>query len=473
VLTSYLMALVSIALLYIAGVSYGVRIDPLGRWFEMTGLILVGLAPFIALGVLAGHLLTIDSMGPALGGGSAFFGFLGGQWFPLPDHGVLHYVGEAIPSYWLTQASHVGIGGNAWGGLGWGVIIVWTAVLAALAAFVLIVLFAACYLAALPMGWNGRSRAFWVLYALGFVLTALETPFAQKGALVFSVYLAVLTVAARRRWASAMIIILTLISGGSPLVIKSWGGHFDWDGALTIFLVSFAMFGFFKIIQSNVALAAARAEVARLAAENERSRIARDLPDLLGPSLTTITVQASLARRLAERGEADRAFTEIGEVEQLSRRTLGDVRAAVAGHREVTLAGELATSREVLRAAGIIAELPGSVDVVSPDLSELFGWVVREGVTNVVRHSRASHCRISLSPRSVEITDDGRGGMPGTGNGLAGLRGRVEAMGGAVTVSGGLNGFKLRAVVPGPDGETTWPAVEMSKTAATLAEPLA
>ncbi|MEO8887782.1 MAG: ABC transporter permease [Jatrophihabitantaceae bacterium] len=133
VLTSYLMAAVSIALLYVAGIAYGVRIDPIGRWFEMTLLLLIGLAPFIALGVLAGHLLTIDSMGPALGGGSAFFGFLGGQWFPLPNHGALHYIGEAIPSYWLTQASHVGIGGNAWGALGWGVIIAWTTVVGLLA----------------------------------------------------------------------------------------------------------------------------------------------------------------------------------------------------------------------------------------------------------------------------------------------------------------------------------------------------
>ena len=135
VLTSYAMALVSIALLYVAGITYGVHIHPLGRWFAMTGLLLVGLAPFIAMGVLAGHLLTVDSMGPALGGASAFFGFLGGQWFPLPTHGFLHYLGEGIPSYWLTQAGHIGIGGDAWGALGWVVVAVWTVAAAALAAW--------------------------------------------------------------------------------------------------------------------------------------------------------------------------------------------------------------------------------------------------------------------------------------------------------------------------------------------------
>lgn len=135
VITAYLMSLISIALLYVAGIAYGVRIDPISRWFGMTGLILVGLAPFIALGILAGHLLSVDTMGPALGGGSALFGFLGGQWFPLPDHGFLHYLGECIPSYWLTQASHVGIGGNGWGALGWIVIAAWTLVASLLAAW--------------------------------------------------------------------------------------------------------------------------------------------------------------------------------------------------------------------------------------------------------------------------------------------------------------------------------------------------
>ena len=133
VLTSYLMALVSIALLYCAGLSYGVSVHPFGRWVGMTALILVGLAPFIALGILAGHLLTVDSMGPALGGGSAFFGFLGEQWTPLPNHGVLHHISQGVPSYWLTQAGRIGIGGHGWGTLAWTVVAAWTVGAAGLA----------------------------------------------------------------------------------------------------------------------------------------------------------------------------------------------------------------------------------------------------------------------------------------------------------------------------------------------------
>ncbi|MEA3185232.1 MAG: type transport system permease protein [Ilumatobacteraceae bacterium] len=133
VITSYAMAGTSIALLYIAGIAYGVHISPFSRWLEMTFLLLVGILPFVAMGILVGHLLTSDSMGPAIGGGSAFFGFLGGQWFPLPDHGALQIVGQGVPSYWLTQASRVGIGAPGWGLKGWIVIGVWSATMAVLA----------------------------------------------------------------------------------------------------------------------------------------------------------------------------------------------------------------------------------------------------------------------------------------------------------------------------------------------------
>ncbi|HEV7191940.1 MAG TPA: histidine kinase [Jatrophihabitantaceae bacterium] len=318
-------------------------------------------------------------------------------------------------------------------------------------AFMMIAAFAVVYMAALPMAWGGRQAVFWPLFGAAIALTVGEALLARTEALAFCVYLAVLVIAARSQYTRYLIPALILATALLPRWLPGWGGQIQWNLALTVGLVSIAMFGFFRIIQNNIALAAARAEVARLAAENERSRIARDLHDLLGHSLTTITVKAGLARRLAERGENDRSLSEIREVETLSRRTLADVRAAVSGHSEVTLAGELATAREVLRAAGIIAELPGSVDVVEPALSETFGWVVREGVTNVVRHSRATHCTINLAPRSVDIVDDGHTGVSADpGNGLIGLRERLAAVGGTVEAGGFLRGWRLRAEVSHP-----------------------
>jgi ABC-2 type transport system permease protein len=132
VVTAYLVACLSIALLYVCGLAYGVRIEPL-RWAAMTALLLIGLIPFAALGILLGHVLKIDAMGPAMGGLSFFFGFLGGQWFPLTNSTLID-IAKCIPSYWLTQAAHVGVGGNAWGAQAWIVLVVWTAAGAALAA---------------------------------------------------------------------------------------------------------------------------------------------------------------------------------------------------------------------------------------------------------------------------------------------------------------------------------------------------
>ena len=131
VLVAYAMALLTIVALYIAGAILGVRL-PAGQWLEMTGLILVGLLPFAALGIALGHLLNVDSIGPAMGGLTALLALVGGTWFPVA-HGFLHDVGQWLPSYWLAQAGHLGTGAAPWSATGWLVILVWTVVLGALA----------------------------------------------------------------------------------------------------------------------------------------------------------------------------------------------------------------------------------------------------------------------------------------------------------------------------------------------------
>ena len=131
-LTAYAMALLSLLALYVSGASLGVSL-PASRWIEMTLLILVCLIPLAALGIAIGHMMTPDSIGPAMGGGVALLAFLGGTWFPLPAHGFLHDVGQLLPSYWIVQASHVAAGGHPMNAKGWTVIVVWTVVLAAVA----------------------------------------------------------------------------------------------------------------------------------------------------------------------------------------------------------------------------------------------------------------------------------------------------------------------------------------------------
>jgi ABC-2 type transport system permease protein len=124
VLTAYCLAAVTIVLLYAAGISMGVHLQA-ANWLQMTGLILIGLAPFAAIGILLGHLLTTDSVGPAIGGTTAVFALLGGVWFPITS-GVMHTIAEALPSYWLVQAGHVGLGGSGWGATGWLIVAAWT-----------------------------------------------------------------------------------------------------------------------------------------------------------------------------------------------------------------------------------------------------------------------------------------------------------------------------------------------------------
>jgi ABC-2 type transport system permease protein len=131
VLTAYMMALLSMVVMYICGTSLGVSLSA-ENWLKMTGLILVGLAPFAALGITLGHMLTPDSIGPAMGGGVSLFALLGGVWFPLGS-GFLHDLAQFIPSYWRVQARHIALGGHAWGAKGWIVMAAWTFVLIALA----------------------------------------------------------------------------------------------------------------------------------------------------------------------------------------------------------------------------------------------------------------------------------------------------------------------------------------------------
>jgi ABC-2 type transport system permease protein len=133
VAAGYLSAGMTIAALYAAGIVLGVHLS-VDRWLQMTGLLLIGLLPFAALGIMLGHLLGVEAVGPTIGGLSGLLGFLGGVWFPLGD-GVMHDVAQALPSFWLVQASHVSLGGEGWSATGWLVVAGWTVLLSVLAAY--------------------------------------------------------------------------------------------------------------------------------------------------------------------------------------------------------------------------------------------------------------------------------------------------------------------------------------------------
>jgi ABC-2 type transport system permease protein len=133
VLTGYAAACATIAVMYVAGATLGVSL-PARNWVEMTALILIGLVPFAAGAIAMGHLVPMDSIGPAMGGTTGILAFLGGTWFPITGDGIFASIAKCLPSYWLVQASHVGLGGAAWGLTGWVVVAAWTVGLTMVAA---------------------------------------------------------------------------------------------------------------------------------------------------------------------------------------------------------------------------------------------------------------------------------------------------------------------------------------------------
>jgi two-component system sensor histidine kinase DesK len=303
---------------------------------------------------------------------------------------------------------------------------------AAVAGYAIVIVFGATYMLTGAAAARDLRLAYWLLTGCMSALFLAILPLAHENAFFLAAVLVSMVIMTHRRAGRVLLVAMVLASLVVPWAVRPWHAGVGWVPAITIVFTVLTVYAFAELARSNLALVEARADVARLASEAERARIARDLHDLLGHSLTAITIKSGLARRLAATG-SDQAVTEITEVEQLSRQALGEVRAAITGYRDVTLAGELARGRELLRAAGVTADLPTAVDQVDGVRQELFGWVVREGLTNVARHARATQCTVTLTATSVEVRDNGVGGASnGAGNGLNGLRERVAAAGGRI-----------------------------------------
>ncbi|HVV23777.1 MAG TPA: histidine kinase [Pseudonocardiaceae bacterium] len=252
------------------------------------------------------------------------------------------------------------------------------------------------------------------------------------------------------------------------IATKVVAGTADWDSAAILVVLTLAMMAFGGLIRTVRELRATQGKMARLAVAEERSRLARDLHDVLGHSLTTITVKAGLARRVLESStDRQRAIDEVRDVEELARQAMTDVRATVSGYRTASLPAELVGARAALSAAGIAADLPRAVDNVTAGLQETFAYVLREGVTNVIRHSNASRCEVRLGDMWLEVRDNGRTAAAqvtssrtsGGGHGLSGLAERVAAVDGTLD-AGPLpeGGFMLRVSVHRPP--TGKPATE-------------
>lgn len=240
----------------------------------------------------------------------------------------------------------------------------------------------------------------------------------------------------------AVALVLGVITSGA---LDGWGNQLS--TAFAVLAATLAVLGLRGVLHRDQDLRAAGQENTKLAVDNERIRFSRDLHDILGHSLTVITVKSELAQKLLDI-DLERARTEVADLERLSRDALTDVRRAVEGYRDITLPGELVRARMALRAAEIHAELPHSADEVPSDLRELFAWTIREGVTNVIRHSGAAHCWIKLTATSAEVIDDGtnKPSPDGRGSGLTGLRERAAEVGARVEIRELSPGYSLSVV---------------------------
>ena len=264
----------------------------------------------------------------------------------------------------------------------------------------------------------------------------------------------------------ALVVLAITALAAATLAIVDPEGIVFW-GITSAVLTAGALFLLISgLLSANAALREARAELAELAVAEERLRFARDLHDLLGHDLSLIALKAELAGKLVHSGP-DRAATEIGDIRDLTRRALTQVREAVGGYRRPTLASELAGARVALEAAGIDLRVSGAEVALGDEAEAVLAWAVREGATNVIRHSGARHAEITIARSGIEIVDDGRGAAtprdrggavagddrgagegPG-GHGLAGLRERAAAVGGTVAAGPGPDGgFRLRVSVP-------------------------
>jgi two-component system sensor histidine kinase DesK len=338
----------------------------------------------------------------------------------------------------------------------------------------IIVVFSALYLIVVPT-WASPSRyKLPGLAALALLAAVFCVCYGQTGAVGLWIFMSSASglLVVNRRWAARAVLGCVVC-----YMIFSWTTHVGGTNFLSNVLpvfIGFAMIGLRRQFELTAELAGAREEVAKLAASEERLRLARDLHDLTGQSLSTITLKSELAARLLRRLPAgtdrDRAIAETEEVAAVSRQTLHDIREAVSGYRRPTLAVEMITARMALESAGITPHddadlilLSGSFD---PDAEAALAWCLREAVTNVIRHSGARNCHIGIARRdrglSLEVRDDGVGygtgtegagtegaGMAGAGGtGLRGMSERLSAVGGHLEVRPSGHGFCLVAAVP-------------------------
>ncbi len=275
--------------------------------------------------------------------------------------------------------------------------------------------------------WNLLNLAAFVLLGVGFA------PF-NEGACTFFVFAAAFSPFAVDTESAALKLLAAVlaVATGEWWLLHLSGWFLFYGGGLSM-VVGGSNIYFAQRERINNRLQKAQEEIEHLAKVAERERIARDLHDVLGHTLSVIILKSELARKLMDHDPA-RAKAEIADVEQTSREALAEVRSTIRGYRDHSLEAELKQAKATLETAGVTVKSESQQVHLSPAQESVVALVVREAVTNVVRHARARNCHLRLMPVNgtcrLEIQDDGGGGGDIEGNGLRGMRERIEALGG-------------------------------------------
>ncbi len=306
--------------------------------------------------------------------------------------------------------------------------------------------FAAFYAAFLALYFGiakteGRMQR--VLFGLMFALAYAYFPFNQSasGAFVYPVVMLAFVVQRTRTY----LLILTAAIAG--IALETWLVDMPWwaggTGIFFCIVIGLSNLSYARQQQASFMLRRANDEIEHLAQVAERERIARDLHDLLGHTLTVIAIKSELANRILPH-DPQRARQEMQEVEQTARKALADVREAVAGYRSEGLASEMTRARRTLLAAEITLSASIATVELAPAEANVLCLCVREAVTNIVRHAHATTCDIQLvrteAGLRLSVDDDGMGASGREGNGLTGMRERVESSGGRMRISAPAGG---------------------------------
>ncbi|MEV0845727.1 histidine kinase [Streptomyces sp. NPDC049954] len=307
---------------------------------------------------------------------------------------------------------------------------------------------------------RGRVAMVAVVFLLGAAPAVLLASPSHLTDLTYALAIGLMLLPLRRSLLLGLVTVL-----GQILWMSLARGEVAWVQVAVLVGVTAALGTVFALSFTIGHLRAAREQVRRLAVNEERARVARDMHDILGHSLSTMTVKLGLTRRILESsGDVALAVGQVTELENMARTALSDIRATVSDYRTLSLDSELAGARLALRAAGVRADLPAETDAVRGGLREVFGYVVREAVTNVLRHSDAEVCAVRVGPDWVEVVDNGSSsGGASAGNGLTGLAERLAAVSGTLE-HGPAPGGGFRVVARGP-APATGPAPSPSQEA--------